>query len=490
MPAASQDNDGGPSQSGGPMADPAPLIDTDPTRIGEYTLLGRLGQGGQGVVYLGSAPDGARVAVKTLHRDALDLPGLREQLAEEVEMARRVARFCTAQVLAADLDADPPYVVSEYVEGPSLQAVVRERGPLRGASLERLAVGTLTALAAIHQAGIVHRDFKPANVLMAPGGPRVIDFGIARALEGTAILTSRIAGTPAYMAPEQITGGPLGPAVDMFAWGATLVYAANGRGPFGHGSLKAVVQRVINDEPDFGELSGTLREIAERCLNKDAAQRPTAAETLMLVLGIEGPPPTEEPSTDTAIPVTHQTLVAGAIAAADTGEQESAAELYRSYPPAPPPPHSNVAAQPSPTPPPHPQTASGPQPSLPSTGAQHSGYGYATGPHQSGYGYATGPQQGGYAPPPGPHQHAYPTPHSGNAAIPPHGGPSGPYAPAQPWMPSTGGYPQTSQPYSGQQYQQQAEGTSTAFVLGVVSIAVIAGVLLFILLFLLIGSLG
>ena len=207
----------------------------------------------------------------------------------------------------------------------------------------------------------------------------------------------------------------------------------------------------------------------------------------MLVLGIEGPPPTEEPSTDTAIPVTHQTLVAGAIAAADTGEQESAAELYRSYPPAPPPPHSNVAAQPSPTPPPHPQTASGPQPSLPSTGAQHSGYGYATGPHQSGYGYATGPQQGGYAPPPGPHQHAYPTPHSGNAAIPPHGGPSGPYAPAQPWMPSTGGYPQTSQPYSGQQYQQQAEGTSTAFVLGVVSIAVIAGPA-FILLFLLIGS--
>ncbi|HLU95433.1 MAG TPA: serine/threonine-protein kinase [Thermobifida alba] len=464
------------------MADPAPLIDTDPTRIGEYTLLGRLGKGGQGVVYLGSGPDGTRVAVKTLHADALDLPGLRAQLAEEVEMARRVARFCTAQVLAADLESDPPYVVSEYVEGRTLQAVVRQEGPLGGASLERLAVGTLTALAAIHQAGIVHRDFKPGNVLMAPGGPRVIDFGIARALEGTAILTSRIAGTPAYMAPEQITGGPLGPAVDMFAWGATIVYAANGRGPFGHDSLKAVVNRVISEEPDLGELSGPLREIAERCLDKDAARRPTAAETLMLVLGVESEPPSEEPAAGAAVPVAHQTLVAGAIAAADTGEQESAAaELYRSYPPVHPSPAAGTpVVQPPPAPPGPPRLpySTGPQP------PQH-----PTGPQRSGYPYPTGPQQPGYPPlqPPG--------------AVPPSAQPSGPYPPARPWTPPPGpsappGYPPAPQQphhpgHPGQPpHPQQPEGTGTGMVIGIVAVAVVVGVLLFILVFLAIGNLG
>lgn len=281
MPAASQDNDGGPSQSGGPMADPAPLIDTDPARIGEYTLLGRLGQGGQGVVYLGSAPDGARVAVKTLHRDALDLPGLREQLAEEVEMARRVARFCTAQVLAADLDADPPYVVSEYVEGPSLQAVVRERGPLRGASLERLAVGTLTALAAIHQAGIVHRDFKPANVLIGSDGPRVIDFGIARALDQTSATSGKIIGTPAYMSPEQFSSGRVGPASDIFSWAATMIYAASGRAAFEADSIPAVINRILNHQPDLSCLPAAMRPLAAACLDKNPDNRPTASEVML-----------------------------------------------------------------------------------------------------------------------------------------------------------------------------------------------------------------
>ncbi len=471
------------------MADPAPLLDTDPTSIGEYTLLGRLGRGGQGVVYLGSAPDGGRVAVKTLHADALDLPGLRAQLAEEVEMARRVARFCTAQVLAADLDSDPPYVVSEYVEGESLQAVVRNGGPLRGAALERLAVGTLTALAAIHQAGIVHRDFKPANVLMAPGGPRVIDFGIARALEGTAILTSRIAGTPSYMAPEQITGGPLGPAVDMFAWGATIVYAANGRGPFGHGSLKAVVNRVVKEAPDLGELSGPLREIAERCLDKDSSRRPTAAETLMLVLGIEEAPPPEKPAAETAEPVAHQTLVAGAIAAADTGAQESAAaEIYRSYPPAAPAPPDAAAAAPPVQPPPAPPTPPYP------TGPQQPHY--ATGPQQPVYPYPAGPQQPSY--PTGPQQPAYPGPHPGPTTAPPTPltGPGRPYPPPQPpWTPPVAPQPHPAQPvppqwpgYPGQQPPQQSEGTSTAVVIAIVVAAVAVGTLLFSLLFLMLGS--
>ncbi|MFD0775093.1 serine/threonine-protein kinase, partial [Streptomonospora algeriensis] len=269
------------------MTGTQPLTDDDPGSIGGYTLTARLGQGGQGVVYLGrDASDGAPVAVKTLHSDGIDAAGLRRQLAEEIETARKVARFCTAQVLDADIDADPPYVVSEYIEGPTLREVVLREGPLRGASLERLAVGTLTALAAIHQAGIVHRDFKPGNVLIGPDGPRVIDFGIARALEGTAILTSQIAGTPAYMAPEQIAGEALGPAVDLFSWGSAMVFAANGRGPFGQDSLHEVLHSVTNEPPDLGELDGRLREIAERCLAKDPGNRPTAAETLMGVLGV------------------------------------------------------------------------------------------------------------------------------------------------------------------------------------------------------------
>ncbi|MEY9213733.1 serine/threonine protein kinase [Thermobifida halotolerans] len=453
------------------MADPAPLIDADPTRIGEYTLLGRLGQGGQGVVYLGTGPDGAQVAVKTLHGDALDLPGLRAQLAEEVEMARRVARFCTAQVLAADLESDPPYVVSEYVEGQSLQAVVRQQGALDGAVLERLAVGTLTALAAIHQAGIVHRDFKPGNVLMAPGGPRVIDFGIARALEGTAILTSRIAGTPAYMAPEQITGGPLGPAVDLFAWGATIVYAANGRGPFGHDSLKAVVNRVVNDDPDLGELNGPLREIAERCLDKDASRRPTAAEALMLVLGVENAPPPDEPTTDTAVPVAHQTLVAGAIAAADTGAQESAAaEIYRSYPPVNPSPPGPGAVPPPVQPPP----VAPPGPPYPTGGQQRLPYPYPTGPQRPGYPGAPYP----------------------NPPVP--SGPGQPYQPpARPhWTPPTGphpGQPVPPQPqYPGRPPygQQPANGTSTGVVIGVIGAVVVAGLLVFVLVIAAISNLG
>ncbi|GLU46789.1 serine/threonine-protein kinase [Nocardiopsis ansamitocini] len=348
----------------------SPLTATDPTQVGEYALTARLGKGGQGVVYLGRSHDGGQVAVKMLHADALDVAGLRAQLAEEVELARRVARFCTAQVLAADIDADPPYVVSEYVDGPSLQAVLRGDGPLRGAALERLAVGTITALAAIHQAGIVHRDFKPGNVLMAPGGPRVIDFGIARALEGTAILTSRIAGTPAYMAPEQITGGPLGPAVDLFAWAATLVYAATGSGPFGHDSLRAVVHRVVNEEPDLGELSGPLRGLALRCLDKDPAARPTAAQALLSVLGVEA----DTGSAEKEQPLPQQTLVAGAIAAADTGAQESAtAEIYRSYPPLAP---AAETPRPRSWQPPHPPPPTGPQP-YPSP----FGYHYPTGPY-------------------------------------------------------------------------------------------------------------
>ncbi|MFC7744109.1 serine/threonine-protein kinase [Nocardiopsis composta] len=162
------------------MSDPQPLDPADPREIGRYRLLGRLGEGGQGVVYLGEAPDGARAAVKTLNPAGMRDPGLRDRFVREAAAARQVASFCTAAVLDADFSASPPYIASEYVEGPSLGEVVRDGGPVSGGDLDRLAVNIATALVAVHEAGIVHRDLKPDNVLLAAGGARVIDFGVAQ----------------------------------------------------------------------------------------------------------------------------------------------------------------------------------------------------------------------------------------------------------------------------------------------------------------------
>jgi eukaryotic-like serine/threonine-protein kinase len=199
----------------------------DPAEVGPYRILGGLGRGGQGTVYLAELPSGTRVAVKVLSQG--DAGG--QTLADfnrEIELARRVKPFCTAQVLEHGEIDGRPYIVSEYVDGPSLAQVIEERGPLRGAELRRLAIGTLTALAAIHQAGVVHRDFKPANVLLAREGPRVIDFGISRALDAASTVSDHLVGTPPYMAPEQFDQLEAGPAADLFAWASTVVCAATG----------------------------------------------------------------------------------------------------------------------------------------------------------------------------------------------------------------------------------------------------------------------
>ncbi|MEU8801875.1 serine/threonine-protein kinase [Spirillospora sp. NPDC048819] len=264
----------------------ASLEPGDPEQMGEYALTGRLGEGGQGVVYAGRGPDGGEVAVKLLRTHAARDPKARERLVRELGFAERVAEFCTARVLEADIHGDQPYIVSEFVSGPSLYELVRDEGPRTGAALQRLAIGTATALAAIHQAGVVHRDFKPPNVLMGEDGPRVIDFGIAKALDGASTMTSQIVGTPAYMAPEQVGGQEPGTWTDMFAWGVTILFAATGRSPFGDDTVPAVMHRILHADPDTSSLPEPLAGLVTACLAKEPARRPTAPHVLLALLGL------------------------------------------------------------------------------------------------------------------------------------------------------------------------------------------------------------
>ncbi|RLK25976.1 serine/threonine protein kinase [Micromonospora sp. M71_S20] len=267
-----------------PVPGLAPLWTHDPVTAGPYRLVGRLGAGGQGVVYLGEDDQGHRVAVKMINIDLSDLRA-RSQFMKEIAAARRVVPFCTAQVLFAEVDGERPYVVSEFIEGPTLYRHVREQGPVAGNALHRLAVGTATALAAIHRSDIVHCDLKPDNVVLGRDGPRVIDFGIARALGVTETVTSRVMGTTAYMAPERFRNDSVGPPCDVFAWAATIAFAAGGRPPFGNDSLFAVMHRVLNEPPDLPALPPGLDELIRQCLAKEPAERPEAEQVLMRLLG-------------------------------------------------------------------------------------------------------------------------------------------------------------------------------------------------------------
>ncbi len=287
---------------GGRMPEWTPLLPTDPAEVGPYRIEGRLGTGGQGAVYVGRTASGERVAVKLLHPHLVIDERARARFLREVEIAKRVVPFSTAQVLDSGVVNGQPYIVSEFVDGPSLHESVRGTGPRGAAALERLALNTATALAAIHQSGIVHRDFKPGNVLLGPDGPVVIDFGIARALDVSRSLTAgQIVGTPGYMAPEQFSDHEVGPAADLFAWGATMVFAATGEPAFGGDSLPAVMRSILEDEPHLDGLDGRLAPLVRACLAKDPADRPTSAEVVDSLRALPGqarqpigPPPTRQ----------------------------------------------------------------------------------------------------------------------------------------------------------------------------------------------------
>ncbi|WP_344536474.1 bifunctional serine/threonine-protein kinase/ABC transporter substrate-binding protein [Actinomadura fulvescens] len=237
----------------------------------------------------GARHRGREVAVKLLHARLGDHPQARRRFVRELELAERIAGYCTARVLDADVRGDQPYIVSQFVRGPSLAEVVNDDGPLDTAGLMWLAIGTATALTAIHRAGIVHRDFKPANVLLGQSGPRVFDFGIARALDAShSVLTSQVVGTPTYMAPEQIAGDGVGFVTDVFAWGGTMVFAATGRPPFGNDSIPAVMHRVLSLEADLRGTPEPLAELVAACLAKDPARRPSSLELLSRLMGMVG----------------------------------------------------------------------------------------------------------------------------------------------------------------------------------------------------------
>ncbi|MBZ9640823.1 serine/threonine-protein kinase [Streptomyces sp. PSKA30] len=258
-----------------------PLGVDEPASVGPYRLLGRLGSGGMGRVYLGRSAGGRTVAVKVVHPHfALD-EEFRARFRREVEAARRVGGAWTAPVLDADPEAPVPWVATAYAAGPSLTAAVTDGGPLPTHSVRVLGAGLAEALAAVHELGLVHRDVKPSNVLLTLDGPLLIDFGIARATDGTASLTSTgvSVGSPGYMAPEQILGKGVTGAADVFSLGAVLAYAATGEPPFPGDSSAALLYKVVHEEPQLAALEGgLLREIVEACLVKEPRERPTPAE--------------------------------------------------------------------------------------------------------------------------------------------------------------------------------------------------------------------
>ncbi|XKK38993.1 serine/threonine protein kinase [Nocardiopsis sp. ARC36] len=234
-----------------------------------------------GRVYLGRSPGGRDVAIKVVHPELAGDPEFRRRFAAEVEAARRVGGFYTAQVVDADPAGDPPWLATAYIPGPSLQEMVHERDPLPAGSVAALGAGLAEGLIAVHACRIVHRDLKPGNVLLAADGPRLIDFGIARALDATSYTrTSTVLGTAAFMSPEQVTGTAVGPASDVFSLGCVLAFAATGRSPFGEGPAHALTHRIVYDEPDLSGLAGPLKDLVAACLAKDPADRPTPDHVL------------------------------------------------------------------------------------------------------------------------------------------------------------------------------------------------------------------
>jgi serine/threonine protein kinase len=263
-----------------------PLESHDPKRIGAYRLVARLGAGGMGTVYLGRSSDDQPVAVKLIRPELADDPGFRERFRREAIAAARIDGVCTARVHGAELEGSRPYLVTEFIDGPTLQDFIQMHGPMTDPTLLRaLAIGLLEALVAVHAANVVHRDFKPANVILASDGPKVVDFGIAHALEFSAIThAGTIIGSPAWMAPEQLQTSAVTAAADIFAWASTVFFAATGTAPYGLGRPEVILYRVVHAAPDLQSVPEFLRDPMAAAFSKDPQKRPEAPALLSTLI--------------------------------------------------------------------------------------------------------------------------------------------------------------------------------------------------------------
>ncbi|MEV7012701.1 serine/threonine-protein kinase [Streptosporangium sp. NPDC051022] len=258
-----------------------PIDDNDLRQIGPYRIAGRLGTGGMGVVYAGLDPDGARVAVKLVHASLAGDPEFRARFAREISVLTRVRGVCTARILKSDADAARPWLAAEYVPGPTLDDYVRMNGALQGEQWFGLVAGLAEALVAIHAADVVHRDIKPSNVILSPSGPKLVDFGIARALDGTSVTHSGVlVGTPGWVSPEEYRSVSAGPAADVYGWGMLAVYAATGKPPYGTGRPEVLALKVLNDPVDTSAVPEPLRDLVDKALAKEPSSRPSAQEVL------------------------------------------------------------------------------------------------------------------------------------------------------------------------------------------------------------------
>jgi serine/threonine protein kinase len=259
------------------------LTQNDPVRIDDYRLLGQLGVGGMGTVYLAQSPEGTRVAVKLVHAHLARDPRFRVRFAGEVRAAQRVPGFCTARVLDSGVFEERPYLVTEYLEGIPLSRLVADDGPLDPAMLHSVAIGVAASLAAIHNVGLVHRDLKPSNLMVTLGGVRIIDFGIARALDAVSDITGtgNIVGSLGWASPEQLRAEEPTAAMDIFGWGCLVAFAATGRHPYGGEEAAARAWKILEGDPDLGGIPDPVRDLVAAALSRDPADRPDARQLLL-----------------------------------------------------------------------------------------------------------------------------------------------------------------------------------------------------------------
>ncbi|MBN1172159.1 MAG: serine/threonine protein kinase [Micromonosporaceae bacterium] len=269
------------------QGDPSPLEPGDPCRIGAYDIVARLGAGGMGTVFLGRSASRDEVAVKLVHRHLVLDHEFRARFASEANAGLRLPAFCSAKVLATGEHAGQPYLVTEYIDGISLSRLIAQEGYFDLSALHSLAVGTISGIVAIHSADLVHRDIKPSNIIVTLGGVRIIDFGIARALDQTSgyTRTGIVMGSLGWAAPEQLEGTKPHPSMDIFAWGCVMAYAATGRHPFGPGGLDTRANRAFTAKPDLAGVPEPLRALVASALSKSPAGRPTAQHLLLALVG-------------------------------------------------------------------------------------------------------------------------------------------------------------------------------------------------------------